>query len=393
MSAEIINADVVIVGAGLVGASLALALKAARLSVVLIEAKPPAPVPTDNSWDNRVYAINPGSEHFLRELGVWHMLDATRCAPIEAMQVWGDDGAAEIDFTAQDANQASLGHIVENRQLQNVLWHTLQQQPHVRVICPTQCDSLQFSDSQARLTLADGTEIHASLIVGADGADSWVRDQAGMASAGKSYNQSGVVANFSTEKPHGNIARQWFDGSSVLAWLPLPGNLISMVWSVPDQQAHELMQMNQEALCEKIAEAGHHGLGKLELITPPASFPLRLLQVKQQVKPNVALVGDAAHAVHPLAGQGVNLGFQDVRVLTQVLTARAGHENCGDYHLLRRFERARKEDILAMQWTTDGLQQLFSLQNGLAKTIRNKGLALTNRQGWLKRQLIKHAVR
>jgi ubiquinone biosynthesis UbiH/UbiF/VisC/COQ6 family hydroxylase len=390
---EPIKADVIIVGAGLVGASLALALKDARVSVLLIEAKPPASIPTDESWDNRVYAINPGSEHFLRELGVWQMLDATRCAPIEAMQVWGDDGEAEIDFTAQDANQSSLGHIVENRQLQNVLWQTLQQQSHVRLMSPTQCESLELSNITTRLKLADGTDIHASLIVGADGADSWVREQSGITSAGKSYNQSGVVANFAVEKHHGNIARQWFDGSSVLACLPLPGNLMSMVWSLSSQQAHELMQMSHAALCEKVAEAGHHSLGKLELITPPASFPLRLLQVKQQVKPNIALIGDAAHALHPLAGQGVNLGFQDVRVLTQVLASRAGHENCGDYHLLRRFERARKEDILAMQWTTDGLQQLFSLENSLAKTIRNKGLALTNRQGWLKRQLIRHAVR
>ncbi|MEY4730660.1 MAG: hypothetical protein RL020_1818 [Pseudomonadota bacterium] len=390
---ELIKTDVIIVGAGLVGASLALALKEARVSVVLIETKPPAPAPQDDSWDNRVYAINPGSEHFLRELGVWQMLDESRCAPIEAMEVWGDDSEAEIDFTAQDANQTSLGHIVENRQLQNVLWHTLQHQSHVRVISPAQCVSLVLSDNQSKLILADGTEIHASLIVGADGADSWVREQAGMESSGKSYNQSGVVANFFCESPHGNIARQWFDGSSVLAWLPMQGNHISMVWSLPLQQAHELMQCDETTLCEKVAEAGHHGLGKLELITPPASFPLRLLQVKQQVKPNVALVGDAAHAVHPLAGQGVNLGFQDVRVLAQVLQGRAEHQSCGDYHLLRRFERARKEDILAMQWTTDGLQQLFSLQNGLAKTIRNKGLALTNRQGWLKRQLIRHAVR
>jgi 2-polyprenylphenol 6-hydroxylase len=390
---ETIKADVIIVGAGLVGASLALALKDARVSVVLIEAKPPAPIPQDESWDNRVYAINPGSEHFLRELGVWQKLDANRCAPIEAMQVWGDDGAAEIDFTSQDANQASLGHIVENRHLQTVLWQSLHEQAHVRVISPAHCESLQLSNNNATLKLAGGMEIQTALMVGADGADSWVREQAGIESAGKSYFQSGVVVNFSCEKNHDHIARQWFDGSSVLAWLPLPEKRISVVWSLPDNLAHELMQLDPQALSEKVMQAGHHALGKLELITSPASFPLRLLQVKQQAKPNVALVGDAAHAVHPLAGQGVNLGFQDARALALVLAARAAHEACGDYHLLRRFERARKEDILAMQWTTDGLQQLFSLQNSLAKSIRNKGLALTNRQGWLKRQLIRHAVR
>ncbi len=390
---EPIKADVIIVGAGLVGASLALALKDARVSVALIEAKPPAPIPQDNSWDNRVYAINPGSEKFLRELNVWHMLDAARCAPIEAMQVWGDDGTAEINFTSADANQSSLGHIVENRQLQNVLWQALQQQAHVSLMCPAHCEALQFSDNKVTLNLTDGAEIHASLIVGADGADSWVREQTPIESAGKSYFQLGVVANFSCEKHHGNIARQWFDGQSVLAWLPLPGNRISMVWSLQDEQSRALMQLDSAALCEKVGQAGHNALGMLELIAPPAAFPLRLLQVKQLTKPNVALVGDAAHALHPLAGQGVNLGFQDVQALAQTLAARAAHESCGDYPLLRRYERARKEDILAMQWTTDGLQQLFALRNPMAKSLRNKGLALTNRQGWLKRQLIRHAVR
>lgn len=390
---EPIKADVVIIGAGLVGASLALGLKDARLSVVLIEAKPPAAVPDDNSWDSRVYAISPGSEKFLRDLGVWERLDLNRCAALDAMQVLGDDGEAEIDFTAQDANRLSLGHIVESRQLQTSLWQALQRQAHVRLLCPASSEALRFSADHAALQLCDGSTIVASLIVGADGADSWVRQQAGIESDGKPYFHSGVVANFSIEKHHGNIARQWFEGQSVLAWLPLPGNRISMVWSLAQESARELIQLDEAELCEKVAAAGHHTLGALQLITAPASFPLRLLRVKQLVKPNLALVGDAAHAVHPLAGQGVNLGFQDARALAQALSARAAHESCGDFNLLRRYERARKEDILAMQWTTDSLQQLFALQNPIAKTMRNKGLALTNSQGWLKRQLIRHAVR
>ncbi|MGB9149348.1 MAG: FAD-dependent monooxygenase, partial [Burkholderiales bacterium] len=203
---EPIKADVVIVGAGLVGASLALGLKDARLSVVLIEAKLPPAVQEDDSWDSRVYAISPGSEKFLRDLGVWEQLDSNRCAPLDAMQVLGDDREAEIDFTSQDANRPSLGHIVENRQLQNGLWRLLQRQAHVRLMCPANFEALRFSADHAALELSGGSTIAASLIVGADGADSWVRQQAGIESTGKPYFHSGVVANFSAEKHHGNIA-------------------------------------------------------------------------------------------------------------------------------------------------------------------------------------------
>ncbi len=386
------NVDVIIVGAGLVGVSLALALKDVNVSVALIESKPPAKIPDDASWDNRVYAINPGSQNFLQQLGVWPLLDVNRCASINSMQVWGDDGKAEIDFSPRDTNSGPLGHIVESRALQNGLWQKLQNEKHVRLISPAHCVSLKVENNRAMLKLADD-EIEASLIVGADGADSWVRSQAEMESAGKSYHQSGVVANFATEKHHGNIARQWFLPQAVLAWLPLPGNRISIVWSLNSNDANELLALDLAAFTKQVDEAGGHLLGELHMITPPAAFPVRLLQVKQWVKSHVALVGDAAHAVHPLAGQGVNLGFQDARVLVQVLAARARHENCGDFHLLRRYERARKEDIQAMQWTTDGLQQLFASSNPMIKHLRNTGLALTNRQGWLKRQLIRHAMR
>jgi 2-polyprenylphenol 6-hydroxylase len=387
-----INTNVIIIGGGLVGASLALALARTDISVVLIEAKSPAPIPADDSWDNRVYAINAGATLFLQQLDVWPLLDQQRIAPIEAMQVWGDDGA-EIHFNAHDTHAASLGCIVEGRALQQALLAQLPMQPQVQLICPAACESLTFENGKALLTLVDGRTVAAPLIVGADGVHSWVREQAGMEVSGKSYHQSGVVANFSTEKSHGHVARQWFLPEGVLAWLPLPGNRLSMVWSLNNNAANELLALDTEALTIKVTEAGKHTLGGLKLITPAAAFPLSLSKAKTLVKPHVALVGDAAHAVHPLAGQGVNLGFQDARVLAQVLAARAPHESCGDYALLRRYERARKEDIMAMQWTTDGLQQLFAATNPAVKRLRNMGLAFTDRQSWLKRQLIRHAMR
>jgi ubiquinone biosynthesis UbiH/UbiF/VisC/COQ6 family hydroxylase len=277
--------------------------------------------------------------------------------------------------------------------LQQALSAQLNLQTQVKCICPAACELLTFENSKAFLTLVDGAEISAPLIVGADGVHSWVREQAGMEVTGKSYHQSGVVANFSTEKPHGHIARQWFLPDSILAWLPLPGNRVSMVWSLNDDAAKQLLALDAETLATKVAEAGKHVLGELKLITPAAAFSLSLSKAKTLVKPHVALVGDAAHAVHPLAGQGVNLGFQDARVLAEILAARAKHESCGDYALLRRYERARKEDIMAMQWTTDGLQQLFAASSPMVKRLRNMGLAAVNRQSWLKRQLIRHAMR
>jgi len=385
-----VDFDVIIIGSGLVGAGFALALRAAGLKLALVDAQPPQPPCA--GWDSRVYAISPGSAAFLESCGVWQQLDAGRVTRVEDMRIFGDDVASELDFSAYDAGLRELAFIVEHGQLQNVLWNALQQEPCIALFAPAECSALSIAAETAELRLRDGRTLRARLVVGADGADSWVRAQAGVQVTVSPYHQSAVVANFNIAKPHGNTAFQWFRRDGVLALLPLPENRTSMVWSTVETRARRLLALSSQDLAAEVAATSRGALGDLELITPAAAFSLRLQRVRQLVRPRVALIGDAAHNVHPLAGQGLNLGLRDARELAQTLMRRGPHSDCGDYHLLRRYERARREDILAMQFTTDALQKLFSNDVKWLGKARNLGLRLTNRQSQLKNLLVQHAV-
>lgn len=383
--------DVIVIGGGLVGAAAALALARLDLAVALVEAAAPPQLPADDSWDSRIYAISPGNVRFLAELGVWGRQELARIAPIDAMQVWGDAGA-ELLFSADESQVSALGYIVESRLMQHALWATMREQPNIRLYCPAHCVGLEFLPDHAVLALEDGTVLKAKLIAGADGGASWSRTQAGIGARTRDYEQMGVVANFMTEMPPRNIARQWFRPDGILAWLPLPNRRMSMVWSTDPVHARDLLTLAPQALADKVAEAGEHVLGGLSTITAAAAFPLRLQNAEVLTKPRFVLLGDAGHLVHPLAGQGVNLGFHDVVELIRVMQERGPQHDVGDYGLLRRFERARKLDIAAMQTVTTGLQVLFKSDlPGLAR-LRNVGLELTNRQAWLKRKLIAHAM-
>jgi ubiquinone biosynthesis UbiH/UbiF/VisC/COQ6 family hydroxylase len=205
------------------------------------------------------------------------------------------------------------------------------------------------------------------------------------------YHQHGVVANFSISKAHRGIAYQWFQPDGILALLPLPGKRISIVWSVSPEKSAELLALTHEELCARVSAASNHTLGELQVITPPAAFPLRVLNLAHITKPRLALIGDAAHNVHPLSGQGVNLGLRDVRELTQVLNQR-GALDVGDIRLLSRYEKARQEDILSMQLTTDTLKHLFINDNPLLRTLRNLGMDVTNKIVPLKKMLARHAL-
>lgn len=382
--------DVLIIGGGLVGASLAAALKPAGLSVALVEDQRLA-TSSAQSWDSRIYAVSPGSAAFLKECGAWQRLDMSRVQPVEQMRVFGDE-ESELDFSAYQLGAPELAFILESRLLLQSLWQGLQQQDNLTLFCPARCASVTWHEDAACLKLEDGRELRAKLIVGADGSDSWVRQQSGMDAAFTPYHQHGVVANFSTEKPHRGTAYQWFQPDGILALLPLPQQQVSMVWSVGTEKSEELLQLPPEELCAQVAAVSGHTLGALQMVTPPAAFPLRLLNLRQIVKPRLALIGDAAHNLHPLAGQGVNLGFRDARQLAQVLLQPSAQQDCGNIHLLRRYERARQEDIFSMQFTTDALKKLFNNPNPLLRTVRNLGLAATNRITPLKKMLARHAL-
>jgi len=386
--------QVVIVGAGLVGAAAALALGRQGFRVALVERQ--LPQEPDETWDTRIYAISPASQRFLEHLGAWQRMDASRIQPVFRMDVAGDTSGA-IRLDAYEAGVSHLATIVESGRLQHALWQALQadgpstglRTGNVALYCPAAIDSLEREEQYTRLVLADGTTLEAELVVGADGATSRIREWAGLGSTLTPYGQSGVVANFECERPHRGTAFQWFFDSDILAWLPLKGNRLSMVWSTPSAHANELVALDATTLAKKVQAAGHDRLGALRLLTPAAAFPLRLNRVDSIVAPGVALIGDAAHGVHPLSGQGVNLGFGDAEALVEVLT-RYRKNHCGDVRVLQHYARARAEPVQRMQALTHGLHHLFASEQ--AGWLRNTGMAWLNRLPPLKAALVREAM-
>ncbi|HMA10918.1 MAG TPA: FAD-dependent monooxygenase [Steroidobacteraceae bacterium] len=409
--------QVVVVGAGLVGAATALALGRQGLRVALIEHQLPQ-IP-EETWDTRIYAISPVNQRFLERLGAWQRMDAGRVQPVFRMDVAGDTrGAMRLD--AYEAGVSHLAAIVESGRLQHALWQAIEAGGNVALHCPATIESLAREDAFTRLTLADGSVLEAELVVGADGAASRIREWAGLASTLTPYGQSGVVANFECERAHRGTAFQWFFDSDILAWLPLAGhtiphgllplraqepvvdrstpeghrdppsggNCMSMVWSTRTAHADELVALEAESLADKVREAGHDRLGALRVLTPAAAFPLRLIRVEAAVAPGVALVGDAAHGVHPLAGQGVNLGFGDAEALVEVL---AQHRRVpGDLRVLQTYARLRAEPVQRMQALTHGLHHLFADER--AAWVRNAGMSLVDRLPPLKAALVREAM-
>ena len=382
--------DAVIVGGGLVGAAAALALARAGRTVALLEPHLPrtlADLGGDPSFDARVYAISPGNVRWLQQLGVWQHIQPQRRQVVTRMDVRGDrDG--QLCFDAYEAQVTALAWIVENRQLQAALWHELAT-AGVEVL-PARPTGFAAGRQYISCELENGLQLTAGLLVAADGAASWTRTQAGITVDSTSYQQRGVVANFRCSRSHQATARQWFSASDILAWLPLPDGHMSMVWSAPDALADELLALEAPALARRVAAAGGHALGDLELITSAQAFPLRRSRAEWVIGPRLVLIGDAAHTVHPLAGQGVNLGFHDVRQLVAPSSQRV--DDLGATSLLRAYERSRAEQVLLMQSSCDALQKLFNRAPGWLAPWRNLGLAAVNRSVWLKRQLIAEAM-
>jgi 2-octaprenylphenol hydroxylase len=384
--------DLVIVGAGLVGASLARAVRGLSVALVASERRPAKLWDARTPFDSRIYAISPGNAAFLADLKVWQAMPEARRAPVHAMRIRGDRAGALLELDAYRAGVAELAWIVEDGLLQDALWRAVEAREEVEIFAPAECEAIEWHADRARVRLADGRELRARLVVGADGAHSFVRAQAGIAAQERPYAQTAVVANFACERPHRNVAHQWFQGGPVLALLPLPGNHVSMVWSNWDADSERLLALDSQALCREVEIAAQGALGGLSLVTAPRGFPLRRISTQTPVAPRVALIGDAAHVVHPLAGQGANLGFQDARQLAATLAAREPQRDPGDLGLLRRHARARAEPVLAMGATVDGLFRLFDAKLPVAMRLRNAGLKLVDRLPVVKNVLMRQAI-
>jgi len=380
--------DLIIVGGGLAGAALAVALRRSALRIAVVEHVAPR---RPTGWDARIYAYSPASARFLDELGVWTHLDHERLGPVADMCIRGD-GGGELVFSAYDSGLEELAWIGESSLVHVEIWESLKRQHNVTLFCPAKPAALDIDADAATLRLDDGRSLQAALVVGADGRDSWVRERAGIAATVTPYGERGVVANFACERPNHGVAYQWFRADGVLAWLPLPGRHMSMVWSTPDVLADELLALDPDAFCARVEAAGAHTLGKLELLGQRAAFPLRLMRVEEIVRPRVALIGDAAHAIHPLSGHGINLGFQDAKVLAEVLAALPSWRDAGDLSVLRSYARRRAEEPFLLQYTTHALSRLFGRQDPVLSILRNLGMNLTGQLPVLKNALVRYAA-
>lgn len=385
--------DVTVVGGGMVGAALACGLAQAGFRVALVEAREPdADWPAD-SHDIRVSALTRASQNLFVNLGAWHAMAAARVTRYHAMHVWDAAGFGEIHFDAADLGEPDLGHIVENRVVQRALWQRLAQSGEVQVFCPDSVTGMEPVADGMRMWLASGGCLQADLIVAADGARSRVRDFAGFELQGWSYDQHALVATVRPAAGHGGVAWQRFLPRGPLALLPLDPGLFSIVWSTAPEHAEELSALDDAAFGAALTEASEGRAGDITAFGPRGVFPLRLQRATSYVKPGVVLVGDAAHVIHPLAGQGVNLGLLDAATLVDVLCdARTAGRALGGLATLRRYERARKGDNLAVQFAMDGFKRLFSNDLPPLRLLRNFGLQAANRYVPLKRLFMRTAL-
>jgi 2-octaprenyl-3-methyl-6-methoxy-1,4-benzoquinol hydroxylase/2-octaprenylphenol hydroxylase len=384
--------DVAVVGAGMVGAALALALAREGFDVAVFEPRAPKLWNAQDEVDLRVVALAPSSVELFDRLDIWKEIAAARANAYRRMRVWDALAPGQLAFDAADEGRAALGWIVENRLIQSVLWQALQREARIALHCPAKVTGTDATDDRRTLTLDDDTSVAARLVVAADGADSVLRGLLGIATRDRDYGQRAVVAHVATERAHESTAWQRFVPGGTIAFLPLADGRSSIVGSVSQTDAERLLALDDEAFCAELGAAFDFRLGRITATTERASFPLRMKLAERYLAPRFVLIGDAAHAVHPLAGQGVNLGLRDVGELRSVLVeARDAKRDFAAESVLRRYERRRRSDNTLSAHAFDAIQRVFGSDAIPAAALRGVGLSLVDKITPIKRAFARHA--
>jgi 2-octaprenyl-3-methyl-6-methoxy-1,4-benzoquinol hydroxylase/2-octaprenylphenol hydroxylase len=384
--------DVAVVGGGMVGAAAALALSRAGFSTALLETRPPSPWQPGDEVDLRVVGLAPSSIALLQELDVWTSIRDARACPYAHMHVWDAGNGAAIDFDAAGEGRDLLGYIVENNLVQWTLWQALEA-AGVRRLCPATVKDYELRSDRVVLELADGESLAVRLLVAADGAGSPLRERAGIATHGRDYGQRAVVAHVATERPHAHTAWQRFLPSGPLALLPLADGRSSVVWSLPEAEARRVQALDEQAFLDELGMASDFRLGRITSATPRAAFPLKLQLADTYQGERFVLLGDAAHTVHPLAGQGVNLGLRDVAELRDTLVqAREQGRDIAAAHVLRRYARRRRSADTLDAYGFDALARIYGWQAPPLVAARGLGVRMLDRLDLLKRCISGHAA-
>lgn len=383
--------DVAVVGAGMVGGTAALALARRGLRVALIEERAAPAWNAADEVDLRVVALAPSSSDLFEQLGIWTTLRAARACAYRHMHVWDGGSGAAIDFDASDAGTAELGWIVENRLIQHTVWNALQAEAGVSLRCPARVVATTDDGETRSLSLDDDSRIQARLVVAADGAGSPLRHLLDIGASGHVYDQHALVAHVRTERPHEATAWQRFLPGGTLAFLPLADGRCSIVWSLPPAECRRLCAIDERAFLQELGCAFDFRLGPVVATTARAEFPLRLLLADRYIAPRFALIGDAAHQVHPLAGQGVNLGLRDVAALVDAVAADRTRDP-GAETALRRYERRRRSDNTVSAWGLDGINRVFRSEFAPLVFARGIGLRVVDAIGPLKQLFARHAT-
>ncbi len=391
-----VDFDIVIVGGGIVGTTLACSLAQSNqdIKIALVEAREPKFEDLkENIFDIRVSAITRASQRICNDIDVWSKIESKRLCQFTDMHVWDDTGVGEIHFDSAEIGEPYLGHIIENSVILSSLYQGMSDYQNITLLSPVKISNINYLDTQAEIEFHDNKKLSTRLIIAADGSQSWLRQQAGIIVRGWDYPQDALVTWVKTEQQHQHTAWQRFMPDGPLAFLPLQNGYSSIVWSTTPEHVQQLLQFSDKDFRAALTNAFSNTLGQVIENGPRARFPLRYFVTENYIKPRLALIGDAAHTMHPLAGQGVNVGLQDVAAMTSILSdANSRNKDLGATPTLRQYERSRRAENTPMLATVNGFQRLFGSDDPVLSWARNTGMKLGHNIPILKNQIMRQAM-